>query len=413
MKAMRVVITVLLLVLALPALAQYTTVTGTVTDSAGTPYANGSFGIDYVNGAGCAGLAPAFAANPNGVLPSHWGGGFLASTGALPSMSVPDNALLVCSTSQWKYTICSNSGSTCFTSSITITGASQNIGSTLVSASTAIPGTNAAAFTSTAANPATAGLLRGPNNTTLVAARNAAASGNINVLGTNASNQAVLAATKLTASTTALASLNIPAGTAPTTPAINDVWADAKGLLMSPVAASNPLRVDGTLITLPPQTAITTVSTIQVLNGTTAITIPAGAINVVGKHVRIRGMFVFSNDVTAPVLTVSLKFGSVVLAAPVSAANANSNSSSPAFFTFDVTVSATGASGTVEAHGELRENVASAVAGAAMASYPDTVTATSSAIDLTAAITATLNLTVSSGPVTTATLRQATVEVLN
>jgi hypothetical protein len=153
MKAMRVVITVLLLVLALPALAQYTTVTGTVTDSAGTPYANGSFGIDYVNGAGCAGLAPAFAANPNGVLPSHWGGGFLASTGALPSMSVPDNALLVCSTSQWKYTICSNSGSTCFTSSITITGASQNIGSTLVSASTAIPGTNAAAFTSTAANP--------------------------------------------------------------------------------------------------------------------------------------------------------------------------------------------------------------------------------------------------------------------
>jgi hypothetical protein len=218
---------------------------------------------------------------------------------------------------------------------------------------------------------------------------------------------------KLAASTTAQASTNVAAGTAPTAAAAGDFWNDSTKLAfaVSPIA-SDPLYVSTALQVLPAQTAITTVSTIQVMNSTT-ITIPAGAINAVGKTVRICGQFVFSNGATAPLLTLSLKFGSVVLAAPVSAANANSNSSSPALFCFNATTAATGASGTIEAHGYLQENVASAVAGAAMATYPDTVTAVSSAVDLTAAITVTLNLTVSSGPVTTATLRQATIEIIN
>jgi hypothetical protein len=228
------------------------------------------------------------------------------------------------------------------------------------------------------------------------------------------STAATINALKFSASVAGLASYNVAPGVAPTSAAAGDVWVDStsKALMVSPIAA-DPLIVSTSLQVLPAQTAITTVSTIQVLNGLTAITVPAGALNAVGKTLRICGQFVFSNGATAPLLTLSLKFGSVVVAAPVSSANANTNSSSPALFCFLASTSATGASGTVEAHGYLQENVASAVAGAAAATFPDTVTAASSAIDLTAAVTVTLNLTVSSGPVTTATLRTASVEIIN
>jgi hypothetical protein len=221
------------------------------------------------------------------------------------------------------------------------------------------------------------------------------------------------APTAMPATTAASAGFNLPAGTAPTAALAGDIYNDStkKAIVMSNIAA-NPLTISGTLQVLPAQTAITTVSTIQAMNST-AITIPAGALNVVGKMSRICGQFVFSNGATAPLITLSEKFGAVALAAPVSSANANTNSSSPGLFCFYTTTTATGASGTVESHGYLTENVASAVAGAAASTFPDTVTAVSSAIDLTAAITVTINMTVSSGPVTTATLRWATVELLN
>lgn len=228
------------------------------------------------------------------------------------------------------------------------------------------------------------------------------------------STAATINSAKFSASVAGLASFNIVPGVAPTAGVAGDVWVDStsKALMVSPLA-SDPLIVSTSLQVLPVQTAITTVSTIQVLNGLTAITVPAGALNVVGKTMRICGQFVFSNGATAPLITLTLKLGTVAVAAPVSAANANSNSSSPALFCFLVSTSATGASGTVEAHGYLTENTGSAVAGASALTFPDTTTAASSAIDLTAAVSATLNLTVASGPVTTATLRTASVEIIN
>jgi hypothetical protein len=48
-----------------------------------------------------------------------------------------------------------------------------------------------------------------------------------------------------------------------------------------------------------------------------------------------------------------------------------------------------------------------------MAHYSDFLAAVSSAVDLTSAQNITVNMTVSSGPVTTATLRLATFEILN
>ena len=524
-----------LLLSAMSAFAQYTTVSGTIKDPSGVPYANGLLHADFKNGTGCG--QPLLGGTQQFQMSATAG---LDSTGAFSGLRLVDNNQVGCATSKWTFSACNSPGLICFSADITITGGSQSITTEMQAAATALPGTLAATFTSLQSNPATtgvirlatgdlvawrnaansanvtlgdagaaaagtgnvadllihaagfqggafvdtsaapaqAGVLRTGNNTTAVAARNAAGNGNLSLLGSNASDQAVLSTLAATtsavsftspafisstanpsatgivrlantdaiiarnaannadislwslnasnqvataapilaaASTATLASLNIPAGTAPTAAVVGDVWYDSttKAYTVSPVVASNPQRLPGVLAVLPPQAAITTVTTIQVLNGTTAITIPAGAINVVGKHVRIKGMFVFSNGADTPALTVTLKFGAVTLAAPVSAANANNNSSSPAFFDFDVTTSTTGATGTVEAHGRLMENVASGTAGAAMATYPDTVTAASGAIDLTGAITATINLTVGGGTVTTATLRQTTVEILN
>jgi hypothetical protein len=170
--------------------------------------------------------------------------------------------------------------------------------------------------------------------------------------------------------------------------------------------------VGGTLAVLGAQTAITSVSTITAMNSTT-VTVPAGALNVVGKTLRVRGYFVFSNGATTPAITITLKLGTVTMSAPVSAANANSNSSSPSFFEFTAACATTGATGTMEAHGLLQMDTADATAGNALTTYPSHETAVSSAVDLTSALALTINMTVSSGPVTTATLRQAVIELLN
>jgi len=215
------------------------------------------------------------------------------------------------------------------------------------------------------------------------------------------------------ASTTTLASTNIPAGTAPTTPVAGDVWNDStqKAVVISPIA-SDPLNLGGALTVLHAQTPITTVSTIQALNSTT-VTVPANALNTAGKTIHVKGYFVWSNGVDTPVMTISLKLGSVTMAAPVSAALVASNSSSPAWFEFFATTVATGASGTLEAHGVLMIDSTDATAGNALSIYPDHLAAVSSAVDLTSAENITVNMTVSGGPVTTATLRLATFEILN
>jgi hypothetical protein len=213
---------------------------------------------------------------------------------------------------------------------------------------------------------------------------------------------------------TGAASISLAAGTAPTTPSAGDIWNDStkKAIVISPTVSSNPLSLGGTLCVFQPQTPITTVTTIQVLNSSTC-TVPAGAVNVIGKTLHVKGYFVFSNAADTPVMTVTLKLGTVLMAAPLSAANANSNSSSPVWFEFYATTASTGASGTLEAHGTLIDTVSAATHGVAAAVYSDFLAAASSAVDLTASENVTLSLTSSSGTVTSATLRWGIVEVAN
>jgi hypothetical protein len=214
------------------------------------------------------------------------------------------------------------------------------------------------------------------------------------------------------ASTSSLASQNIPAGTAPTSAVAGDVWNDStrQAIAISPITA-DPLYVGGALKVLPAQTAITTVTTIQAMNSTT-VTIPANALNVAGKTLHVKGYFVFSNSATTPIVTITLKIGSVLMAAPVSTANVNSNSSSPAWFEFYAETVSTGASATLEAHGVLGMNVTDATNGHPLSVFSDYLAAVSSAVDLTSAQNITINMT-SNATITTATLRQAVIEILN
>jgi hypothetical protein len=134
---MKRLLTVMLLVLlcTLACSAQsYTTVTGTVTDPAGTPFANGKVQIAWVPGASC---SSATWANTNIAIPFLTAATTLSATGVLTSMNLPDNRQTNCPNSQWSYQVCSV-GNVCFTTAITITGASQNIGATLSAASVMI-----------------------------------------------------------------------------------------------------------------------------------------------------------------------------------------------------------------------------------------------------------------------------------
>lgn len=119
--------------LALPAMAQTTAVSGTVTDPNGLPYAFGTILPQFVNVSG--GASPIFTATGFSMLPPNTPSQ-LSSTGTF-SFGLPSNASLTPSSTQWKFLICSGAGSVpqafgtgqqCFTTAaVTISGATQNI----------------------------------------------------------------------------------------------------------------------------------------------------------------------------------------------------------------------------------------------------------------------------------------------
>lgn len=124
-----------ILLLSLAASAQYTTVTGTVNDPNGTPYASGTFSATLVDLSGNPAF-PTMGGNP--VNPTTITGR-LTSAGAFNSPSFTSNAFTT-PTTQWKFNVCSNQGSSsvCFSYTLTVSGASQDVGSTLSSHSAAL-----------------------------------------------------------------------------------------------------------------------------------------------------------------------------------------------------------------------------------------------------------------------------------
>ena len=126
------------------AAAQFTLVSGTVTDPNGTPYALGTISAQVVTA---------------GVTPTVNGSAFSMSAGPANLSTAGSFTLnLVSSTAmspnlQWKFTVCSSAGTilpaggtgpVCFTSTITITGATQSISATLSAAAPALSNVAAA-----------------------------------------------------------------------------------------------------------------------------------------------------------------------------------------------------------------------------------------------------------------------------
>ena len=121
------------------ALAQQVSVSGTVNDPLGRPYANGTYEAVWTNQSGSSQL-PLL----NGYTFQTTVVGTLNSAGALTAV-VADNAQINVQPSQWNWIICSQriSGQqpSCFSLLITMTGATQNIGAALSAASALLPNT--------------------------------------------------------------------------------------------------------------------------------------------------------------------------------------------------------------------------------------------------------------------------------
>jgi hypothetical protein len=161
----------------------------------------------------------------------------------------------------------------------------------------------------------------------------------------------------------------------------------------------------GAPLVLPPQTALTAITTVQTL---LSFIFGAGALNVTGRKLRVKGVLIYSTT-AANVATISfaLTLGGVTLCTITTAAtNTAASANLPIQFEFELTVVTLGATATIESHGRVDANIGT-VAAADAATYLDTNIAVSAAVNLTAA--ATLGVTIAaSAAIPSAQLRSAT-----
>lgn len=159
------------------------------------------------------------------------------------------------------------------------------------------------------------------------------------------------------------------------------------------------------------QTALTAITTAQNLFSST---LPANALNKQNRTVGIWGSLIYTTPgTTTPTITIAVTLGGVTLCTITTAAlSATASSNMPVQFWFYLTVATTGSSGTIEAHGQIDANISANTPAAAIASYNDTNTAVSSAVNLTAANALAITIAASSA-VTSAQLRQLTIEMMN
>jgi hypothetical protein len=171
--------------------------------------------------------------------------------------------------------------------------------------------------------------------------------------------------------------------------------------------AGNTHGLETTLSALQAQTALTTITTAQTLF---TLALLAGALNKKNRTLRISGTMIFTVSTGTPTAAIAIKLGSVTLATITTAALAASTNGQLSY-EFFVSVVSTGATGTLEAHGNVTAQLATAL-GTAVAQYADQNTAVSSAVDLTSALSL-VGTIVGSTTIASAQLRQSLIEVIN
>jgi hypothetical protein len=158
------------------------------------------------------------------------------------------------------------------------------------------------------------------------------------------------------------------------------------------------------------QTAVTSVTTAQNL---ATLSLNKNVQNVAGRTLRLCGYGIYTSPgSTAPTLTLAVTEGGITPVTITTAALSTTASTNMPFqFCFDLTTVATGASGTLEAHGQVSANISANTPAAAMTTYDDTNTAVSSAVSLIGANTLALTVAASS-TITSVQLRQMTIELV-
>lgn len=123
-------------------LTVFTTASAIVRDPNNVIYAGGTYNISFVSATTGQNFVGLYA-----VVPAAQSGS-LDSFGAM-SVQVIDNNQISPTGSQWRFSICSASGLTCFATNITITGTSQDISAALKAAAAVLPSTGGGSGTVT------------------------------------------------------------------------------------------------------------------------------------------------------------------------------------------------------------------------------------------------------------------------
>lgn len=158
----------------------------------------------------------------------------------------------------------------------------------------------------------------------------------------------------LAASITSAASLNIPSGTAPSSPVDGDEWYDSTQ--KNQVAFLDGIKQvrSGTLFAATTDKTVTNTSSETSIIGTGVgtATLPTNFF-VAGKTVRIIGGGAYSTALTPGNLTIKIKYGSIIVASVVITNLLTSASSVPFLFEAYMTCRTTGSSGTIQPNGSF------------------------------------------------------------
>lgn len=162
------------------------------------------------------------------------------------------------------------------------------------------------------------------------------------------------------------------------------------------------------LLTLPTQTQLTAITTAQNLF---ALNLNSFLMNRVNRCMRIRGRGIYTSPGTStPIVTIAILLGATTMVSVSTAAlSATATTNGQFQFEFYLTTATSGASGTIEAHGEVDMNISAGTLGAALSQFLDQNTA---AVSVNTASALTLSAQISANSViTSAKLINATIDV--
>lgn len=202
-----------------------------------------------------------------------------------------------------------------------------------------------------------------------------------------------------------------PANTSGKNGNVQSLILDRQNNIVSSVGDAGTEAAHQTALTvLNAQTALTTITTAQNFFNQT---LNRGALNRQNRALCLSGAGIYTSPgTTTPAITIAVTLGAVTLCSITSsAASSTASTNMPFNFTFTLSVASTGASGTLEAHGQFNINLSANTPAAAVSSFNDTNTAVSSAVDLTAAQALKVTIAANS-TITSAQLRQFTLELL-